>query len=115
MKKNKQKTNMIIFGGTGDLTNRKLIPALYQLHLNGYLPKDFSLISIGRRNLSNDQYQADIMESTRKFSNKALVEESFKEFSKSISYFKLDFDNKEDYKNLLKELENRDVEGIEDN
>lgn len=115
MKKNKQKTNMIIFGGTGDLTNRKLIPALYQLHLNGYLPKDFSLISIGRRNLSNDEYQADIMESTRKFSNKALVEESFQEFSKSISYFKLDFDNKEDYSNLLKELESRDVEGVEDN
>lgn len=115
MKKNKQKTNMIIFGGTGDLTNRKLIPALYQLHLNGYLPKDFSLISIGRRNLSNDEYQADILESTRKFSNKALVEESFQEFSKSISYFKLDFDNKEDYSNLLKELESRDVEGVEDN
>ena len=115
MNKNNIKTNLIIFGGTGDLTNRKLVPALYQLHLHGYLPKDFRLISIGRRVMTTEAYCKDLLEKTRKFSNKALDEENFKTFSKIITYFRLDFDSKEDYALLLEELQKNDRDGVDDN
>jgi len=106
---------MIIFGGTGDLTHRKLIPALYQLHINGFLPEDFSAISIGRRDKSTEEYRKDLLTSIKKFSSRNFEEESFESFSKKISYFRLNFEDKEDYDILLKELQSRDKEGISDN
>lgn len=109
------KTTMVIFGGTGDLTHRKLIPALYQLHINGFLPKDFSLISIGRRDKSTEEYRRDLLTSTSRFSSRSLDEESFKVFSEMISYFRLDFDNKRDYLALFEELNRRDKDGFTDN
>lgn len=109
------RTTMIIFGGTGDLTHRKLIPALYQLHINGFLPADFSLISIGRRDKSTEEYRNDLLTSTSRFSSRSLDEVRFREFSEMISYFRLDFDNEKDYEALLEELNKRDTEGIQDN
>lgn len=99
------KTTMLIFGGTGDLTHRKLIPALYQLEINGFLPKDFSVISIGRRDKSSDEYRSEILESTKKFSSRNFEEESYEEFSKKVSYFKLKFEDADDYKELKNLLE----------
>ena len=99
------KTTMLIFGGTGDLTHRKLIPALYQLEINGFLPEDFKVISIGRRDKSSEEYRSEILESTRKFSSRNFEEESYEEFSKKVSYFKLKFEDAEDYKELKNLLE----------
>lgn len=108
------KTTMLIFGGTGDLTHRKLIPALYQLEINGYLPEDFSVISIGRRDKTSEDYRSEIMESTRKFSSRNFEEESYEKFSRKISYFQLRFEDSEDYialKDLL--VKNTDDSGKE--
>ncbi|MGI6239946.1 MAG: glucose-6-phosphate dehydrogenase, partial [Christensenellales bacterium] len=49
---------MMIFGGTGDLTNRKLLPALYHLLADGRLPRETSIISIGRRPMDDESYRA---------------------------------------------------------
>lgn len=111
----KTKTTIIIFGGTGDLTHRKLIPALFQLYQNDFLTPDFSVISIGRRDKDTPEYRNDILDSSKRFSTKGLDEEKFEYFSKMITYFKLNFDHDKDYDKLLKELENRKVEGVEDN
>ncbi len=111
----KMKTTMVIFGGTGDLTHRKLIPALFQLYQQDFLSPDFSVISIGRRDLENKEYIDDLLISAKKFSSKGADEEKFKEFSKMITYFRLNFDYDKDYDALLKELNRRDVSGVEDN
>ncbi len=112
---NKMKTTMIIFGGTGDLTHRKLIPALFQLYQNNFLSPDFSVISIGRRDKTTKEYQEDILSSSKKFSSKGVDEEKFEQFRKMVTYFRLNFDHHEDYDTLLDELKSRDIPGVSDN
>ena len=48
--------NIVIFGGTGDLATRKLLPALFRHHKSSRLPKEVKIIGIGSRSLSNDEY-----------------------------------------------------------
>ncbi|MFA6736726.1 MAG: glucose-6-phosphate dehydrogenase [Saccharofermentanales bacterium] len=59
---------MTIFGATGDLTHRKLIPALYQLQCQGLLPDDFSILAVGRRALTTRSYLEQIRQSVVKYS-----------------------------------------------
>ena len=54
-------TIFIIFGGTGDLTSRKIAPALYNLFLDGHLPAQFSIIGTGRTEFSDDQFRENLM------------------------------------------------------
>ncbi|MCQ6273783.1 glucose-6-phosphate dehydrogenase [Bacillus sp. V3B] len=66
MKQNEQPTALImIFGATGDLANRKLFPSLYNLFKKGNLSKQFSVIGVARRALSNDQFQENVKNSIR--------------------------------------------------
>jgi glucose-6-phosphate 1-dehydrogenase len=48
---------LVIFGGVGDLAHRKLLPALYNLHLDGLLPPRFAAVGVGRKDLSDDSYR----------------------------------------------------------
>ena len=50
---------MVIFGGTGDLTARKLFPALYNLVKSKLLPSDFAIVGVGRNDYTAEQYQQD--------------------------------------------------------
>src|SRR3569833_4738535 len=50
-------TIFIIFGGTGDLNSRKIAPALYNLFLDGWLPKQFSIIGTGRTKLDDEKFR----------------------------------------------------------
>src|SRR5437868_12546727 len=59
---------MVIFGASGDLTARKLMPALYNLALNRYLPSGFSVIGVADTALSEAEYKANMAEAVRKFS-----------------------------------------------
>jgi len=58
---------MVIFGATGDLTARKLMPALFGLDEGGYLPAELAIIGVGRRTKSDDQFRADIRQALTKF------------------------------------------------
>jgi len=49
-------TIIFIFGGSGDLTNRKLVPALYNLYLDNYMPDQFSIVGLGRTKKKNGAY-----------------------------------------------------------
>ena len=62
---------MVIFGGTGDLTNRKLIPALYNLIYDQRLPRHFAIVAVGRKDMDHEQYRREIFESLKKYSGKA--------------------------------------------
>jgi glucose-6-phosphate 1-dehydrogenase len=61
-------TTLVIFGATGDLANRKLLPALYNLAHEGALPERFELIGIARREMSDDAFRQIARESIQRFS-----------------------------------------------
>ncbi|MHB1651593.1 MAG: glucose-6-phosphate dehydrogenase [Desulfitobacteriaceae bacterium] len=95
---------MVIFGGTGDLTYRKLMPALYNLKAKGLLPKSFVVISVGRREMTDDEYRSTVHEALRKFQGKdgegEVEEGSWEEFKNLIHYQKFDFGDEQGYERL---------------
>ncbi len=91
----------VIFGGTGDLTKRKLIPAIFSLMYEEKLPENFTIVSIGRREKTNQQYREEMYESVKKFSRFSLNEKLWDKFSEKIFYKNFDFtSDNEAYKDL---------------
>ncbi len=76
-----------IFGGTGDLTSRKLLPALYNLFLDGWMPEKFAVVGMGRTLYSNEQFRALLLEDLNNFSRKGKAKESeWEAFSANVTY-----------------------------
>ncbi|TDT61160.1 glucose-6-phosphate 1-dehydrogenase [Fonticella tunisiensis] len=101
---------MVIFGGTGDLTHRKLIPALYNLKYEGILPDNFAVISVGRREKTTETYRNEIYESVKSFSRFKMDDEKWKELSERIYYHRQDFSDDDGYIRLndfLNELDKK--------
>jgi glucose-6-phosphate 1-dehydrogenase len=91
----------VVFGGTGDLTKRKLIPAIFSLMYEEKLPENFTIVSIGRREKTDEEYREEMYESVQKFSRFSLNEELWLKFSKRIFYKNFDFTSDNiGYKNL---------------
>src|ERR1700750_1381734 len=63
-------TSMVIFGATGDLAHRKLLPALYNLAHEGALPERFELVGVSRRDRPDADFRADARASIEKFSRR---------------------------------------------
>jgi glucose-6-phosphate 1-dehydrogenase len=83
----KQPTIFFIFGGTGDLTSRKLIPALYNLFLDGWMPDKFAVIGMGRTLYSDEQFRALLLEDLNNFSRKGKPEkEKWDSFSSNVTF-----------------------------
>lgn len=100
---------MVIFGGTGDLTHRKLLPAIYNLIHSGKLPQNFAIVSIGRKELDNETYRAEAYTSILKFSRfKKIDENLWTELAKRLYYKKLEFHDSTGYDGLNMFLENLD-------
>ncbi len=100
---------MVIFGATGDLTYRKLIPALYALYNQQMLPEKFKVIGVGRSSISQLTFRDKMILGIRKFSeSKHLNEQQINEFTDCLSYFQMDFDDLGEYlklKNALDEID----------
>ena len=99
---------LVIFGGTGDLTNRKLMPALYNLVLDQLLPEHFTVVSVGRRGKSEEEYRKDIYASIKKHSRNKLDETIWKKLQDMIHYYQFDFTNLEGYSGLNEYLDQLD-------
>jgi glucose-6-phosphate 1-dehydrogenase len=95
---------MVIFGASGDLTKRKLLPALFHLEQNGLLPDNFAIVGVARRPLG-DEFAADMRAGILEFGDVDAGETKLDDFVKKISYFPLKFDEPEDYRGLKAELE----------
>ena len=95
-------TILFIFGGSGDLTNRKLIPALYNLFIDDYLPEKFVVIGVGRTSFSSDdEYRNKLLEGVQQFSRrKDSITEKWNSFSTKISYHELDLTEDTTYSNI---------------
>src|SRR4051812_9820131 len=75
-----------IFGASGDLTSRKLIPALYLLFKKGRLPQETRVVGVARTKYSHDEWRKELAESTRKFIGKQFDEAKWRDFAQSIFY-----------------------------
>jgi len=99
---------LVIFGATGDLTHRKLIPALYNLAAEGALPPAISIVGFARREKSTEQFRSELEAATRKFSRTPLNDELWANFASSISYHQSPFDDAEGYRKLARQMEEED-------
>ena len=94
------KIAITIFGGTGDLTYRKLVPAAYNLFHRNLLGEDFKVIIIGRRDYTHEAYIETADKWLRQFARLRFNEETLAKFYEHLVYYKMDFTNLEEYKGL---------------
>ncbi len=92
---------LVIFGATGDLTARKLVPALYNMAREGQLPAHFACVGFARRDKSHDDFRQDMLEGINKYSRvKPVDQEIWKEFSQCLFYHRSNFNEDEGYDSL---------------
>jgi glucose-6-phosphate 1-dehydrogenase len=95
---------MVIFGASGDLTKRKLLPALFHLEQVGLLPKQFAIVGVARRPLG-DEFAADMRAGIVEFGDVDTSDPKLDHFVGQISYFPLRFDDPAGYASLNVELD----------
>ncbi len=105
-----QPCTVVIFGATGDLTHRKLVPALYNLAADGELPPAVTVVGFARREKSDDDFRREMEEATRKFSRQAVRDEIWNTFGQSIFYHQSEFGDEAGYRSLAKRLDKIDKE-----
>ena len=103
-----QPCTVVIFGATGDLTQRKLIPALYNLAADGDLPAALSVVGFARREKTDEQFRSELEAATRKFSRQAVGDELWKSFEQRIFYHCSEFGDDDGYKRLAERLDQLD-------
>src|SRR6059036_1546823 len=105
-----QPCSIVIFGATGDLTHRKLLPALYNLAADGELPPAVTVIGFARREKSDADFRREMEEAVRKFSRQTVRDEIWKTFGQSIFYHQSDFSDEAGFKSLAERLDKIDKE-----
>jgi Glucose-6-phosphate 1-dehydrogenase len=101
---------LVIFGATGDLTGRKLAPALYNLGKDGMLPPNFACVGFARREKSHQQFREEIKEDISTYSRTKPIEDRFWDhFQEQFFYHQSDFDQDEGYKALATFLNQLDA------
>ena len=98
--------DLVIFGGTGDLAARKLIPAMYHRHCAGQLPRQGRIIALGRKDLGRDGYLDAISDKSRKLiTEKYFNPTQWQEFIERIEYQQLDASTDDDFHRLAEHLQ----------
>ena len=99
----------MIFGATGDLTRRKLLPALFRLVQQRAIPGEFAILGAARHSLSDDEFRAAMKEAVTKFgADESLDESSWESFASRLFYLAGDFTDPGLYQNLKSKLEQVD-------
>lgn len=102
--------SIIIFGATGDLARRKLVPALYNLSRENYMPPVFNIIGFARRPRTDAAIRDEYKKAVNEFSREKIQDETWNSFSENIFYLQSNLDNLEGYQQLKAELERFDRE-----
>ncbi|MCC9167542.1 glucose-6-phosphate dehydrogenase [Pontibacter harenae] len=98
-------TIAIIFGGTGDLAKRKLVPAFYNLFLDGWLPEPFAFIGLGRSDTDDVKYRKHLRDGVEEFSRSGKpTDESWGNFEQSISYLRSNINDPASYQELAEKI-----------
>jgi len=100
---------MVIFGATGDLARRKLVPALYNLAVTGHLAAAFGIVGVAKSELPADQFASDMREAVGTFSRtKPIDPEIWQDFAAGIRYVSGSFDEPGTFARLRAQLEELD-------
>ncbi|HEY7452712.1 MAG TPA: glucose-6-phosphate dehydrogenase [Candidatus Limnocylindria bacterium] len=100
---------MVILGATGDLTRRKLGPAIYNLALAGFLPPEFTMVGFARRPMTNEEFHAHLREGVDLFSrNRPVAESLWSSFTAGVEYVQGNLDDPAAYEALAKRLDRID-------
>jgi glucose-6-phosphate 1-dehydrogenase len=103
-------TTLVIFGGTGDLAHRKLLPAIYNLAHEGSLPERFNLIAVARSDIPHDDYRAMMRDSIKQFSRRPPDEQVLDKLLERVRYVPGSFDLDSAFARLGEELKQFDEE-----
>src|SRR6201990_3477087 len=101
---------LVIFGASGDLTKRKLLPSLYNLAAYQLLPADFSIIGVARRPLSDEVFREQLGKALSELGTQPVDPNLWSRFRGRISYCAGQFDDPETYKKLKEALESSEKE-----
>src|SRR5580700_6953084 len=95
---------LVIFGASGDLTHRLLVPALYNLAAADLLPEAFALIGVARSESSNEAFRDDLAKSLPKFATRQIDESVVKRVLACVAYVQGEPDDEATYKKIGHEL-----------
>jgi glucose-6-phosphate 1-dehydrogenase len=109
--------DLVIFGASGDLAKRKLMPAIYELAREKLLPEKFSLVGYARSEMSNEAYRAEFKDAIEKFARtKPIDQELWKKLEQRIFYVRGDYGSADDFAKLSGVLDKLDqTNGAESN
>src|ERR1700739_2989880 len=100
---------VVIFGASGDLTKRKLLPALFHLEQQGLLPKEFAIVGVARRDLK-DSFADDMKDGILRYGGGEKGDPVLDEVIKKVTYHATNFDDDKGYTDLKALLEQIDQE-----
>ena len=109
--KQPESTILVIFGGAGDLTWRKLMPAMYTLYLDKWLGEKFQIISVDAKQMSKEKYFDHLRGGVDQFARNGKTEKKiWNKFASKIEYRSADFNNLTAFRDLCKQLLQYDKE-----
>ena len=103
-------TTLVIFGATGDLARRKLLPAIYNLAHEGSLPERFSLVGVSRREKADEEFREFARQSICQFSRRDVDDDVLEGLLPRLRYIDITFDDEASYSRLADCLNARDGE-----
>ena len=101
---------LVIFGASGDLTQRKLIPALYNLFCDGYLPQSFVVLGAARSPYDQERFRSHLREGVVKYSRREIEDSRWREFAQMIFYQRIDGTEAAGYGSLRERIERLEEE-----
>jgi glucose-6-phosphate 1-dehydrogenase len=96
---------IVIFGASGDLTSRKLVPALFRLFQQNRLPAGMRLVGVSRTEMSHDAWREELKKSTARFSGDGFDVSVWEKFAGQVYYQSGDIDKPDDFQRLAKMLD----------
>ena len=105
---------IVIFGASGDLTSRKLIPALYSLHKKNRLPENTHIVGVSRSSFSHEEWRTSLKQSTLEFAGSLFDEETWTSFSARVFYESGDIQQVDDFTKLKHFLASIEPDGKSD-
>jgi len=91
---------IVIFGASGDLTQRKLVPSLFNLYRKGRMPKQFHIVGYGGTAFTDEQFRAHLEEGLKQFASFKYTDEEWKNFESNLAYHQGRYDNLADFEKL---------------
>ena len=101
-------SSLVLFGVTGDLARKKLMPAVYDLANRGLLPPSFALVGFGRRDWSDEDFAQEVLSSVKQYARTPFDESVWEQLSAGIRFVQGNFDDDDAFVELKKTVEELD-------